>query len=151
MAREFSQWDQLILVCGRYEGIDERIRLLCVDQEISIGDYVLSGGELGALVVVDAISRLIPGVLGDDDSASGDCFEGGRLKYPQYTRPAEFMGFPVPPVLLSGNHGEIRKWRRRWALKRTLEMRPDLFRVKEPDEDEKKILEALRSKKQDPM
>jgi len=147
MAWEFSRWNQMILICGRYEGIDERIKHLCVDQEISIGDYVLSGGELGALVVIDAISRLVPGVLGDDDSASGDCFEGGRLKHPQYTRPPEFKGYHVPSILLSGNHEEIRKWRRREALRRTLEKRPDLFRVKDPDEDEKKILEELRWEK----
>lgn len=144
MAWEFSRWNQLMLICGRYEGVDERIKLLCVDREISIGDYVLSGGELGALVVIDAISRLLPGVLGDDHSALGDCFEGGRLKYPQYTRPAEFKGCRVPPVLLNGNHEEIRKWRKREAVKRTLEMRPDLFRVRDPDEEEKNILEDLR-------
>jgi tRNA (guanine37-N1)-methyltransferase len=147
MAWEFSRWNQLILICGRYEGVDERVKLLCVDQEISIGDYVLSGGELGALVVTDAISRLVPGVLGDDDSALGDCFEGGRLKHPQYTRPEDYKGWRVPSVLLSGNHEEIRKWRRREALKRTLAMRPDLFGVKDPDEEEIKILEALRFEK----
>jgi len=147
MAWEFSLWNQMILICGRYEGVDERIKHLCVDREVSIGDYVLSGGELGALVVIEAVTRLVPGVLGDDDSALGDCFEGGMLKYPQYTRPAEFKGCRVPPVLLSGNHEEIRKWRRREALKRTLEMRPDLLRVMDTDEEDRKILEALRSEK----
>ncbi len=148
MAWEFSRWDQLILICGRYEGVDERIKVLCADREISIGDYVLSGGELGALVVIDSVSRLIPGVLGDGDSALGDCFEEGLLKYPQYTRPAEFKGSHVPPVLLSGNHEEIRKWRKRQALKRTMEMRPDLLRDRKLDKEDRDILEELRSEKQ---
>lgn len=143
-AWEFSRWDQLILICGRYEGVDERIRRLCVEREVSIGDYVLSGGELGALVVLDAVGRLIPGVLGDGDSAREDCFEGGLLKYPQYTRPAEFVGHAVPPVLLSGNHEEIRRWRRRQALKRTLELRPDLLRGADTGEEDREILEQLQ-------
>jgi tRNA (guanine37-N1)-methyltransferase len=144
MAWEFSQWDQLLLICGRYEGIDERIRLLCVEREVSIGDYVLSGGELGALVIMEAVSRLIPGVLGDDGSAREDCFEDGILKYPQFTRPAVFMGQPVPPVLLSGNHEEIRRWRRLQALKRTLELRPDLLEEVSPNGEDREILEQLR-------
>jgi len=143
-AREFSLWDQLIMICGRYEGVDERIRHLCVDREVSLGDYVLSGGELGALVVMDAVSRLIPGVLGDAGSAKDDCFEDGILKYPQYTRPEVFMGHPVPPVLLGGNHEEIRRWRRCRALKRTLDLRPDLLDFFSPGEEDRQILEQLR-------
>lgn len=142
-AWEFSRWDQLILICGRYEGVDERIRLHCVEREISIGDFVLSGGELAALAVTDAVSRLVPGVLGDDASALEDCFQDGLLKYPQYTRPAVFMGHPVPQVLLGGNHEEIRRWRRKQALKRTLELRPDLLEGIEPAGEDIEILAEL--------
>ena len=127
MAWDLSRYDQLILVCGRYEGVDERIRSLCIDREISIGDYVLSGGELGAMVVMDATGRLVPGVLGGENSNVEDSFEGGLLEYPQYTRPRVFMDREVPPVLLSGDHERIRRWRRKAALKRTLEKRPDLL------------------------
>jgi tRNA (guanine37-N1)-methyltransferase len=127
MAWELSREEQLILICGRYEGIDERIRKLCVDREVSIGDYVLSGGELAALVLMDAVSRLVPGVLGGEKSAQEDSFEGGLLEYPQYTRPRVFLGEGIPEVLLSGNHQEIRRWRRVQSLKRTLEKRPDLL------------------------
>lgn len=126
-AWEFSLLDQLILVCGRYEGVDERVRLTCIDRELSIGDYVLSGGELGALVVMDAVSRLIPGVLGGERSNLEDSFEGGLLEYPQYTRPRVFEGQEVPEVLLSGDHERIRAWRRRESIRRTMEKRPDLL------------------------
>jgi tRNA (guanine37-N1)-methyltransferase len=132
------------LACGRYEGIDERIRLTCVDRELSIGDYVLSGGELGALVVMDAVCRLVPGALGGEKSNQEDSFEDGLLEYPQYTRPRVFQGKEVPPVLLSGNHEEIRLWRRKEALKRTLERRPDLLRKARLTSEDEKILAELR-------
>ena len=123
---ELADTPALLLVCGRYEGFDERIRSL-VDDEISIGDYVLTGGELPALVVIDAVARLLPGVLGDDESASTDSFSDGLLEYPQYTRPASFDGMDTPDVLLSGNHAAIAAWRRRESIRRTAERRPDLI------------------------
>jgi tRNA (guanine37-N1)-methyltransferase len=119
----------VILLCGHYEGVDERVRLHLVDEEISIGDYVLTGGELPAMVVVDAVVRLLPGVLGDPEGASRESFTGGRLDYPQYTRPAEFRGLRVPEVLLSGDHARITRWRQREALRRTLARRPDLLEM----------------------
>jgi len=146
MAWELSKYAQLILICGRYEGIDERIRILCAEKEISIGDYILSGGELAALVIIDAVSRLIPGVLGGERSNIEESFSDGLLEYPQYTRPRVFEGLEVPKVLLSGNHEEIRKWRRREAIKRTLERRPDLLKKADLNEEEKKFLEELRKK-----
>ena len=115
------------MLCGRYEGVDERVRTHLATEAVSIGDYVVSGGELPALVIVDAVARLVPGVVGDEQSVAGDSFSRGLLDYPQYTRPAEYEGMPVPPVLLSGNHREIERWRRREALARTLERRPDLL------------------------
>jgi tRNA (guanine37-N1)-methyltransferase len=127
LAQELSLKPGLIIICGRYEGIDERIHQHYVDQEISIGDYILSGGELAAMVVVDCLTRLIPGVLGSDESAQTDSFGDGLLEYPQYTRPPEFNGLPVPAPLLSGNHAEIIRWRREQSLKRTAERRPDLL------------------------
>jgi len=127
VARELSRYDQIILVCGRYEGIDERIREIYVDREISIGDYVLSGGEYAASVIIDAVSRFIPGVLGNEGSPYDDSFIDGLLEYPQYTRPEEYKGRKVPQVLLSGNHQEIAKWRRRESIKRTFLRRPDLL------------------------
>src|SRR5262249_50809487 len=113
--------EHVVLLCGRYEGVDERVRALVVTEELSIGDYVLSAGELPALVVIDAVSRLVPGVVGDADSVEGDSFSRGLLDYPHYTRPAEFAGQKVPEVLLSGHHGEVRTWRRKEALARTLD------------------------------
>lgn len=118
---------RLLILCGRYEGIDERVRELLVDEEISIGDYVLTGGELAALVMIDSMVRLVPGALGDEDSAREDSFVSGMLDYPHYTRPQEFMGLRVPEVLLSGNHREIEAWRRQQAMLRTIKRRPDLF------------------------
>ncbi len=118
---------RIALVCGRYEGFDERIREHLATEELSIGDYVLTGGELPALVVIDAVARLIPGVLGDPDGAMDDSHASGLLEYPQYTRPAEFRGWPVPEVLLSGDHGRIARWRREQALLRTRQKRPDLL------------------------
>ena len=144
MAWELSKEEQLILICGRYEGIDERIRRLCVDREVSIGDYVLSGGELAALVLMDAVSRLVPGVLGGEKSAREDSFEGGLLEYPQYTRPRVFLGEAVPEVLLSGNHQEIRRWRRVQSLKRTLDKRPDLLHNTVLTREDDAILQELK-------
>ena len=126
-AQELSHLDHLILIAGHYEGFDERIRDL-VDEEISIGDYVLTGGELPAMVVVDAIIRLIPGVLGSEESLENESFSSSKLEYPQYTRPEEFKGIKVPEVLLSGNHAEIDKWRKEQAVKRTKQRRPELLK-----------------------
>ena len=128
-ARELSRFDELFLICGRYEGVDERVAEHLADEEISIGDYVLSGGELAAAVVIDAVARLQAGVLGNENSAAGDSFgENGLLDCPQYTRPAEFRGFAVPDVLLGGNHEEIRKWRGKAAREKTARLRPDLLK-----------------------
>ena len=126
-ARSFAQLDRIVLLCGRYEGVDERVAEHLADEEISIGDFVLSGGELGAAVVIDATARLIEGVLGNQASAVAESFgEEGLLDCPQYTRPAEFRGWPVPEVLLGGNHEAIRRWRRQAALEKTARARPDL-------------------------
>jgi tRNA (guanine37-N1)-methyltransferase len=127
VAQELAGRAGLILVCGRYEGVDERVREHLVDDELSIGDYVLTGGELAAMVVIDAVSRLIPGTLGSEHSAQDDSFSTGLLEYPQYTRPRSFEGTEVPDVLLSGNHGAVREWRRRASLVRTVLSRPDLL------------------------
>jgi tRNA (guanine37-N1)-methyltransferase len=128
IARELAQSDDLLLVCGSYEGFDERVREALVDDELSIGDYVLTNGALPAMVVIDAVARLLPGVLGDDESSHDESFSHGLLEYPQYTRPAEFRGMKVPDVLLSGNHAEIEKWRREQAKLRTEKQRPDLLK-----------------------
>jgi tRNA (guanine37-N1)-methyltransferase len=128
MARQLSQESHLIVVCGHYEGVDHRVVQHLVDMEISIGDYVLTNGAIAALVLVDAVVRLLPGVLGHEQSARDDSFSIGLLEAPQYTRPAEFRGWKVPDVLLSGNHAAIAKWRKEQALKRTRENRPDLLR-----------------------
>jgi tRNA (guanine37-N1)-methyltransferase len=127
IVKELAGYDQLILICGRYEGVDERARKVIADREISIGDYVLSGGELAAMVVVDAVTRLLPGVLGNESSIHDESFEHGTLEYPQYTRPDVFRGEAVPEVLKGGNHSKIARWRREQALKRTAERRPDLL------------------------
>jgi tRNA (guanine37-N1)-methyltransferase len=145
-AWELSNRDQIILVCGRYEGVDERIRLTCIERELSIGDYVLTGGELAALVVMDAVSRLIPGVLGGERSNLEDSFEDGLLEYPQYTRPKVFQGQEVPPVLLSGDHEKIRLWRRTESLRRTLERRPDLLPQARLTPEDRSILARLKRK-----
>jgi tRNA (guanine37-N1)-methyltransferase len=123
-----------LLICGSYEGVDERVRQALVDDELSIGDYVLTNGALPAMVVIDAVTRLLPGVLGDDESSRDESFSQGLLEYPQYTRPAEFRGMKVPEVLLSGNHAETEKWRREEAGKKTKERRPDLTDGKRGDE-----------------
>ncbi len=126
-ARELSLEKHLIIICGRYEGVDERVTQICTD-EISIGDYVLTGGELPALVILDAVARLIPGVLGDEESPEEESFAQGLLEYPHYTRPAEFRGMRVPDILLSGHHEKVKEWRRQEALRVTWERRPDLLR-----------------------
>lgn len=128
IARELAQADDLLIVTGHYEGFDERIRQELADDELSIGDYVLTNGALPAMVVVDAVTRLLPGVLGDDDSSKDESFSHGFLEYPQWTRPAEFRGMKVPDVLLSGNHAEIAKWRVEQAKRLTEERRPDLLK-----------------------
>jgi len=126
-AREFSKHPHLVLICGHYEGVDERVRQFLATDEVSIGDYVLTGGEIPAMVIVDAVTRLVPGVLGDPGATFEDSHAERLLEYPHYTRPAVFRGHSVPEVLLSGNHAEIVRWRRREALRRTLERRPDLL------------------------
>jgi tRNA (guanine37-N1)-methyltransferase len=142
LARELSTLPQLALVCGRYEGIDERARSLA-DREVSIGDYVLTGGELPALVLIDVVARLVPGVI-EEASTDADSFAAGLLEYPQYTRPEAFDGESVPPVLLSGNHGEVDRWRRREALRRTLQRRPDLLETAPLTDADRLVLDELR-------
>lgn len=144
VAVELAAQPWLALICGRYEGVDERVRQHLVTDEISIGDYVLTGGELAALVVIDAVTRLLPGVLGDPDGAWDDSYASGLLEYPHYTRPAEFRGWRVPEVLLSGNHAEIARWRRRQALRRTLLRRPDLLESAPLSEEDHRLLAELR-------
>jgi tRNA (guanine37-N1)-methyltransferase len=142
VAQELSQRKGLIIICGRYEGVDERIRDLHVEDDISLGDFVLSGGEIAAMAIVDAVTRLIPGVLGSGESAENDSFCDGLLEYPQYTRPPEFKGLTVPEILLSGNHELIRKWRRRESLRKTGLLRPDLMaRIVLTKEDRKLLAE----------
>ena len=142
-AVRLSTLQHLVLLCGRYEGIDERLRDLVGAEELSIGDYVLSGGELPALVVIDAVGRLVPGVVGDAESVAAGSFSRGLLDHPHYTRPATYEGLTVPEVLVSGNHGEVARWRRRQALVRTLERRPDLLVDVALDDDEREWLEEL--------
>ncbi len=142
LASRFSRIDHLALVCGRYEGVDERI-LGLVDEEVSIGDYVLSGGEAAALVVIDAVARLVPGVLGNEASPVDESFRDGLLEYPQYTRPREFLGMEVPEVLLSGNHEEIRRWRRKESIRRTILRRPDLMERFQPTKEDTRLIREL--------
>lgn len=127
VAKQYLSYNKLILVCGHYEGVDERFIDLCVDEEVSIGDYVLTGGELPALVIADTVTRLLPGTVGNDRSLTEDSLENGLLKYPQYTRPREFQGLSVPEILLSGDHGAIHSWREERMLERTQKKRPDLW------------------------
>jgi tRNA (guanine37-N1)-methyltransferase len=169
VAEEMAQLERIVLICGRYEGVDERVAEGLADQEISIGDYVLSGGELGAAVMIDTITRLIPGALGNEASARQEsfsgvlsaaftatqragvdgpdstCSSGGLLDYPHYTRPAEFRGMAVPEVLVGGNHEQIRKWRRGKALEKTLHNRPDLLERQPLSKEDRKLLDKLRS------
>ncbi len=146
IATELARSGRVVLICGHYEGVDERVRENLVDRELSIGDYILTGGEAAAMVVVDAVARLIPGVLGNDESARHESFAEGVLESPQYTRPEDFRGWKVPEVLLSGHHREIEDWRRREALKRTLHRRPDLLAGAVLTEKDRKILEELKKK-----
>jgi tRNA (guanine37-N1)-methyltransferase len=143
VATRFAGLAHLVLLCGHYEGVDERVRTHLADEELSIGDYVLTGGELPALVVLDAVVRLLPGVLGDPEGPARESFATGRLDYPQYTRPAEYRGFSVPAVLLSGDHGRIARWRRREAFRRTLTRRPDLLTTRPPSAEERQWLREL--------
>ena len=144
MARDFSDLPGLILICGRYEGEDERVRLALVDVEVSIGDYVITGGETAALVVIETVARLVPGVVGAAESVEKDSFFSGLLDYPHYTRPPVFRGMEVPPVLLSGNHADILRWRRKEALRMTLERRPDLLESAALTEEDLELLEEVR-------
>lgn len=145
IAKELSQHKRIALLCGRYEGIDERIRENLVTDEISIGDYVLTGGEIPALILIDAVSRLLPDVLGDPTGAEDDSHAMGLLEYPHYTRPPEFRGSKVPDVLLSGDHGKIDKWRRQQALERTFRKRPDMLETAELTKEDQKFLDKLRN------
>ncbi|MBZ5530095.1 MAG: tRNA (guanosine(37)-N1)-methyltransferase TrmD [Acidobacteriia bacterium] len=170
VAQELAGLERIIMICGRYEGVDERVSEALADREISVGDYVLSGGELGAAVIVDAVTRLLPGALGNEASAQQEsftatqksasegpgpeitapdstCGSGGLLDYPHYTRPAEFRGMAVPDVLMGGNHDQIRKWRRRKALEKTLSNRPDLLREEELSVEDCKMLQELKRSK----
>jgi tRNA (guanine37-N1)-methyltransferase len=143
MAFELVQYTHIALLCGRYEGIDERIRENLVSDEISIGDYVLTGGELPALILIDALSRLLPGVLGDPDGAMNDSHASGLLEYPHYTRPPEYRGWSVPEILLSGDHAKIEKWRREQSLRRTLKRRPDLLESAPLSDNDRKVLNNI--------
>ncbi len=142
-AVELSRLGHVVLLCGRYEGVDERVRAELATMELSIGDYVLTGGELPALVVVDAVARFVPGVVGDEQSVLGDTFAGGLLDFPQYTRPAEFRGLSVPQVLLSGHHAEIRRWREREAIGRTLDRRPEMLARAGLDQRQRQVVQQL--------
>ena len=144
LAEEMSRYFRIILVCGHYEGVDERVRDHLVDREISIGDFVLTGGELSAMVIVDAVTRLIPGVLGNNESASYDSFSTGLLEYPHYTRPGSYRDWQVPEVLLSGNHRDIESWRRKESLKRTYLRRPELLEKIELSAEDGKTLEDIK-------
>ena len=143
VAAELSQQEHLILVCGHYEGVDERVRELAISDEISIGDYVLTGGELAAMVLIDAVVRQIPGVLGAEGAQQRDSHADGLLEGPHYTRPPEFRGLGVPEVLTSGHHAEVDRWRRRQALKRTWQRRPDLLNVAELSDEDRTFLDQL--------
>ena len=146
-ARELAQYDQLIFICGHYEGFDARISDNLADEIISIGDYVLTGGELPAMIITDAVARMLPGVLGSEESAPTDSFYNGLLEHPQYTRPREFEGLTVPDILLSGDHAKIAKWRREKSLEITLKNRPDLLQTAELSEADQKYIESLQQAK----
>lgn len=142
-ARELAREDHLVLLCGHYEGVDQRALDMCIDEEISIGDYILTGGELAAMVLTDCVSRFIPGVLGSGESAEEESFSDGLLEYPQYTRPRELNGMAVPDILLSGDHAKIKAWRRKESLKATMRFRPDLMKNVELTPKEHKLVEEL--------
>jgi tRNA (guanine37-N1)-methyltransferase len=163
VAAELAMMERIVLICGRYEGVDERVSEFMADRELSIGDFVLSGGELGAAVIVDTVTRLIPGAVGNEASTRQEsftlqgelttgmgpdstCSSGGLLDYPHYTRPADFRGMPVPEVLVSGNHDEIRRWRRRTALEKTLRNRPDLLNRVELSEEDRELLAQIKGR-----
>jgi tRNA (guanine37-N1)-methyltransferase len=147
VARDLAAKKSITLICGHYKGVDERIRLHLADDEISIGDYVITGGELAAMVVVDAVTRLLPGVLGDLDSAETDSFYQGLLESANYTRPRSFRGYEVPEILVGGNHEAVGRWRRRDSLRKTLERRPDLLESAPLTDEDKRILEELGKKR----
>lgn len=149
VAEELARYERIALLCGRYEGVDERIREHLVSDEISVGDYVLTGGELPALTIIDAVARLIPGVLGDPTGAEDDSHSMGLLEYPHYTKPPEFRGVKVPDVLLSGNHAKIEKWRREQALLRTFNKRPDMLEKADLSKEDRKFVESLKSNVKD--
>jgi tRNA (guanine37-N1)-methyltransferase len=144
VARELTDHPRVGILCGRYEGIDERVREHLVTDQISIGDYVLTGGELPAMILIDAVSRFLPGVLGDPDGSSDDSFSNGLLEYPHYTRPEDFRGWGVPSELLSGNHALIARWRREQSIVRTLKHRPDLLSNAPLSENDKKFIEKIK-------
>lgn len=150
LARELAGEKELILLCGHYEGVDQRALDTCVDEEISVGDYILTGGEPAAMVLVDCVSRFIPGVLGSAESAEEESFSDGLLEYPQYTRPRSLNGMEVPGILLNGDHAKIREWRRRESLKATLFFRPDLLDTAPLDQKDRRILESIRKEMNDP-
>lgn len=143
-AKELAKQEALILLCGHYQGVDERVREHLIDEEISVGDFVLTGGELAAMVMVDAIARMLPGVLGCEDSARQDSFYQTLLDYPHYTRPAEFRGWKVPGILISGNHQKIREWRKKKKLENTFKKRPDLLKIAELSREEEEMLEQIK-------
>ena len=145
IAQELSQYRHLVIICGHYEGVDERVIEHLATDEISIGDYVLTGGEIPAMVVIDAVVRLLPGVLGSEDSPLDDSHTSGLLEYPQYTRPAVFRGWSAPEVLLSGNHAQIARWRRQQVIQRTMERRPDLIDTSKLGKEEKRLVEQFNA------
>jgi tRNA (guanine37-N1)-methyltransferase len=149
LAEKLAKYEQLILICGRYEGVDERVAEYLVDKEISIGDYVLTGGELAAAVVVEAISRFVPGVVGKEGSVRQDSFTTGLLDFPQYTRPREFRGYRVPSVLFSGDHKKIARWRRKKALEKTLVRRPDLLKSRRLSSEEEELLSEIQKERKE--
>ena len=144
IALELSTYDQIALVCGRYEGVDERVRKHLMTDEISLGDFVLTGGELPALMLIDAVARLLPGTLGDPDGALKDSHMDGVLEHPHYTRPAEYRGWKVPEILISGDHARIAKWRREEALRRTVDRRPDMLEKAELTQEDTEFLDGLQ-------
>jgi tRNA (guanine37-N1)-methyltransferase len=146
VARNLTKLEQIVLVCGRYEGVDERVRSRCVDMELSIGDYIVTGGELPAAIIIEVVSRLLPGVLGGVRSTAEESFDDCFLEYPQFTRPRVFQGAAVPSVLLSGDHERIRLWRRTQSIKRTLERRPNLLENARLSDQDRSILEKLKQK-----
>ncbi len=145
-ARALARLPRFAILCGRYEGVDDRVAELLGAEEVSIGDYVLTGGEIAAMVIIDAVGRLLPGAVGDETSVAEDSFSAGLLDFPHYTRPADLRGHPIPDVLLSGNHEEVRRWRKREALRRTLARRPDLIDEATLDEESQALLRELRSR-----